>query len=314
MKPIQLIQLNRTIEGASAVFLPFAAEGKIDWSGWEHHLVRTVEAGLIPAINMDTGYVNQLKPAQRLEVLNRARQIVGSGKLFAGAFVDSQFSDSFDLDAYRLALDAVNEINATPVIFQSFGLVVGEDQQILDRYAALGEISERFIAFELGSMFAPFGKIYSPNLFTDLIQLPQCIGLKHSSLDRQQEWLRLEIRNQVRPDFKLYTGNDLAIDMVMYGSDYLLGLSTFHPAAFALRDSFWRTGNAKFFHLNDALQALGWFAFRNPVPAYKHSAAMALRLNGWIENDLVPSGETRPSSDRATLRFFLNAIESAMAG
>ena len=30
------------------------------------------------------------------------------------------------------------------------------------------------------------------------------------------------------------TGNDLAIDMVMYGSDYLLGLSTFAPEAFAL--------------------------------------------------------------------------------
>ena len=33
----------------------------------------------------------------------------------------------------------------------------------------------------------------------------------------------------VRPDFLVLTGNDLAIDMVMYGSDYLLGLSTFAP-------------------------------------------------------------------------------------
>ncbi len=36
-----------------------------------------------------------------------------------------------------------------------------------------------------------------------------------------------------RPDFKVLTGNDLAIDMVIYGSDYLLGLSTFAPDAFS---------------------------------------------------------------------------------
>ena len=87
-----------------------------------------------------------------------------------------------------------------------------------------------------------------------------------------------------------------------------------HPAAFAMRDRFWRSGHSSFFALNDALQALGWFAFRDPVPAYKHSAAIALKLNGWIENDSVPWGETRPESDRETLRFLLAAIESAMAG
>ena len=38
---------------------------------------------------------------------------------------------------------------------------------------------------------------------------------------------------QMRPDFLVFTGNDLAIDMVMYGSDYLLGLSTFAPDLFA---------------------------------------------------------------------------------
>lgn len=314
MKPFQLIDLNRSIEGASAVFLPFLSDGTIDWSGWERHLSRTIESGLIPAVNMDTGYVNLLSPTQRAEILHRSRQIVGNGKLFAGAFVESRSTDAFDLDAYREVLGTIKEIGATPVIFQSYGLVAGEDQEIFDRYAALAEINQRFIAFELGTMFAPFGKIYSPELFSRLIQLPQCIGLKHSSLNRQQEWQRLEIRNRVRPEFKLYTGNDLAIDMVMYGSDYLLGLSTFHPAAFAMRDRFWRSGHSSFFALNDALQALGWFAFRDPVPAYKHSAAIALKLNGWIENDSVPWGETRPESDRATLRFLLAAIESAMAG
>jgi len=76
--------------------------------------------------------------------------------------------------------------------------------------------------------------------------IPQCRGAKHSSLNRSLEWQRLALRNAKRPDFKIYTGNDLAIDMVMYGSDYLLGLSTFAPDLFAKRDRLWEQGSPIF--------------------------------------------------------------------
>ena len=65
-----------------------------------------------------------------------------------------------------------------------------------------------------------------------------------------------------RPDFRVFTGNDLAIDMVMYGSDYLLGLSTFAPDVFAKRDAAWAAGDPAFYELNDLLQYLGFLAFR----------------------------------------------------
>ena len=85
-------------------------------------------------------------------------------------------------------------------------------------------------------MFAPFGKIYSLDVYRGLLGVKKCLGAKHSSLRRELEWQRLALRDAVRPDFRVYTGNDLAIDMVMYGSDYLLGLSTFAPDLFAKRD------------------------------------------------------------------------------
>ena len=72
------------------------------------------------------------------------------------------------------------------------------------------------------------------------------------------------MRDERRPDFNVFTGNDLAVDMVMYGSDYLLGLSTFAPDVFAKRDHLWETGDPAFHELNDALQYLGFFAFRTP--------------------------------------------------
>ena len=72
---------------------------------------------------------------------------------------------------------------------------------------------------------------------------------------------------------------------------------------FARRDALWAAGDPAFYELNDALQYLGCFAFRDPVPAYKHSAAMFLKLRGWIGDDAThPQSATRPDGDRAILR------------
>ena len=65
----------------------------------------------------------------------------------------------------------------------------------------------------------------------------------------------------------------------------------------------WAAGDSGFYELNDLLQYLGQFAFRSPVPAYKHSVAMFLRLRGWIASDEPhPMGARRPDSDLAVLR------------
>ena len=91
--------------------------------------------------------------------------------------------------------------------------------------------------------------------------------------------------------------------MIIYGSDYLLGLSTFAPDLFARRDALWAAGDPAFHELNDLLQYLGFFAFRNPVPAYKHSAAQFLKIRGWIDSDAThPVSPRRPESDREILR------------
>ena len=104
----------------------------------------------------------------------------------------------------------------------------------------------------------------------------------------------------------MFTGNDLAIDMVMYGSDYLLGLSTFAPDVFAKRDAAWTAGDSAFYELNDWLQYLGFLTFRPPVPAYKHSAAMFLKLRGHIDCcDTHPKSPKRPDSDLDILRQIL---------
>ena len=294
---------RRKIVGISAILLPFTEDGSVDWKGFSAHVERTVQAGLAPAVNMDTGYVNLLDDGVRKEVLRRTQAIVGNGSFVAGAFIGDQAGDKWNADAYDRRIDEVQSHNATPVIFQSYGLTNQANDQIVASYEALAGFTDQYIAFELGTMFAPFGKIYDLDTYAGIMAIPQCIGAKHSSLERQPEWDRLEIRNAQRPDFKVFTGNDLGIDMVVYGSDYLLGLSSFAPDLFAMRDKMWEEGNEEFIPLNDLLQELGDFAFRSPTPAYKHSAAQFLKLQNWIGCDAThPNSPTRPDSDVDTLR------------
>ena len=298
MNPIAMLRPGRKIVGMSAILLPFDDRGQIDWDGFSAHLVRTFDAGLIPAVNMDTGYVNLISPDERRQVLNATMQLAGSREFVAGAFVRDVAGAGFNLDAYHRAIDEIHEHGGTPVIFQSYGLTALEGEPLINAYRILARHSPRFIAFELGTMFAPFGRIYDLATYEGLLGVPECIGAKHSSLDRMLEWDRLRLRDEKRPDFMVLTGNDLGIDMVMYGSDYLLGLSTFAPDLFAKRDALWAAGDPGFYELNDLLQYLGFFAFRPPVPAYKHSAAQFLKLRGWITSDAPhPKGMRRPESD-----------------
>lgn len=309
VNPVSKLKPCRKITGISAILLPFSEDGSVDWDGFSAHVARTAQAGLTPAVNMDTGYVNLLDDMIRFEVLRRTRQALGGGSFVAGAFVADQPGAAWDVDAYRRQMNLIMDQGGTPVIFQSYGLTGQASQDIVAAYAALGRDCPAFIGFELGTMFAPFGKIYDLEVYAGLLNVPQCIGAKHSSLSRVLEWERLQLRDERRPDFKVFTGNDLAIDMVMYGSDYLLGLSTFAPDLFAKRDAMWAAGDPAFYELNDLLQYLGFFVFRNPVPAYKHSAAQFLKLRGWIQCDATHSkAPHRPESDIPVLRDIVERL------
>lgn len=298
----------------SAILLPFTADHRIDWDGFAAHVARTAAAGITPAVNMDTGYVQLIDDATRREALSIARSTLGpDSELVAGACVVDAPGAVFDEAAYGRQLEMIAAVGGLPVIFPSWGLTAGDDADFIGRCRRLATRVETFIGFELGKAFVPYGRVLSLEAYGEMMQIPNCIGAKHSSLSRRLEWERLALRNRVRPDFHVFTGNDLAIDMVRYGSDWLLGLSTAAPAAFAQRDRWWAEGDCRFDELDDALQALGDFAFRPPVPAYKHSMAQALHLQGLIATDEPhPESPRRPASDRDIIATILERIDRAL--
>jgi hypothetical protein len=302
------VRPGRTITGMSAVLLPFTPGGVIDWAATEAHVARTAAAGLTPAVNMDTGYVQLLGQADTVRVLDLTAAVTG-GDFVAGAYVPDEPGAAFDLASYARACTAIAERGGTPVVFPSYGLNTLDDDGWVEALGQIGAEVDRFIGFELGAMFVPYGRIPSLDAYEGLMGIGSCIGAKHSSLSRELEWDRLELRDRVRPDFTVLTGNDLAIDMVMYGSDYLLGLSTFAPSAFAARDRMWADGDPSFHELNDLLQYLGHFTFRRPVPGYRHDAAIMFELRGWAQCDgTPPAAPRRPESDRAVLADVLERL------
>jgi len=303
MNIVKKIQSKRKILGMSAILLPFDQQYQVDWVAFRNHFTRTMEAGLIPAVNMDTGYVNLIGEATKQEVLNQTQELAAGTPFLAGAYVGDQPGAAFNDSAYLRACEQIQECGGTPIIFQSFGLTQQAEAEVVNAYKTIATVCETFYAFELGKMFAPFGEIYSLDVYAEIMKIPQCVGAKHSSLKRDLEWQRLALRDQLRPEFKVLTGNDLAIDMVMYGSDYLLGLSSFSPDAFALRDRYWLEGDDRFYELNDCLQYLGCFAFRAPTSGYKHNAAQFLKLREWLLcSNPHPKGVIRPESDVAVLK------------
>ena len=161
---------------------------QVDWSGFDAHLQRTFDAGLTPAVNMDTGYANLIDEPTRSEVLRRTNELAQGRSYVAGVFVGDAPGSPLNLDAYRKGIDQIQQQAGTPIFFQSYGLVELADEDLVEAYQALAAECDSFLFFELGKMFAPFGRIYSLSVYEQLMQIPNALGAKHSSLQRVPEW------------------------------------------------------------------------------------------------------------------------------
>ena len=293
---------GRKVQGIAAALLPYAEDDRVAVEAFQEHLQATQRAGLMNAVNMDTGYINYLSESEKKDVLRWTREALGKDVPFvAGAYIEGQTGDIVAL--YRKQMDEIAARGGIPILFQTSRLHGKTAKEKAAAYQAACQGFQQVLAFELGQMFAPNGEIFDEETVRRLMEIPQIKGMKHSSLDRGIELQRLALRDACRPDFRIYTGNDLGINMIEYGSDYLLGLATFAPEKFAQRDRLWEAGDPAYYALTDALQHLGNVAFREPVPAYKHSAAVFLHLTGRIPTDRAyPKNPTRPPWEAEILK------------
>jgi 4-hydroxy-tetrahydrodipicolinate synthase len=301
-KLLEQRKVGRKIQGIAAALLPFESGGQVAVEPFQRHLIATHRAGLMNAVNMDTGYVNFLSDAEKKNVLRWTTQALGKGVPFvAGAYIETREGEIVDL--YRKEMDIIAGFGGIPILFQTARLHGKPAKGKIATYQAACRGYAHVLGFELGNMFASNGEIFDQETVRGLMEIPEMKGMKHSSLDRLMELERIALRDALRPDFRIYTGNDLGINMIEYGADYLLGLATLAPEKFAERDRLWQAGDPAYYALSDALQHLGNIAFRDPIPAYKHSAAVFLHLIGRIPSSTThPRNPKRPPWEAEILR------------
>jgi dihydrodipicolinate synthase/N-acetylneuraminate lyase len=308
---IRRLEPGRAIDGIAAVLLPFRQNDEPDFEAFATLVERTYTAGLTPAINVEAGAVHLLHADQRADVLSVAAGVAGGRRFVAGAFIEGEYGDV--VRVYQREIERIVRQGGTPLLFQCSGLTsLGEDA-IVAVYREATAACPAALAFELGRMLAPFGRIYSLDLVQRLMDIPQIVGLRHLSLDRIQEWYRLDARNVRRPEFRIYTGNDLAIDMPCYGSDYLLGVAACAPEAFELRDRLWASGDLRVVALQDLLHHLGWLVCRPPFTTSAHAIAQCLHVRGLLPSTRVHSeAGRRPETDFPFLKDVLDRLEAML--
>src|ERR1700735_2925928 len=79
---IERSKARRKVQGIAAALLPYEPDGRVAVDEFAKQLISTHQAGLMNAVNMDTGYVNYLSDTEKQEVLDWTRCALGKGDAF----------------------------------------------------------------------------------------------------------------------------------------------------------------------------------------------------------------------------------------
>lgn len=303
---------SRTIDGAAALPVWLDASGRLDLSGLAARMQDAFAAGLTPAVNLFGGSGDRLGHEQRVDVLTTAAGVARGRRFIAGTMPTE---DAAPLATrYGRAVDAVVRQGGSPLLLPIRELTTldGDALAHLWRQATAGH--RGVLVIEMAPAFGAPAPLYTPDVVTRLLDIASLGGLVHASLDRGTEWARVEARDAARPDFRIYSGHERALDMVAYGSDYLLATAGCAPEAFAARDRAWREGAAVGFDLNDALQALATLLHRHPIDGARHGALQWLQARGLVDQaSPVPGITLRPDSDLDLYRELHLRLDTLLA-
>lgn len=296
--PFDLLCPGRRPTGLAPVILPFLGSGEPDWDGFAHLLGQSVDAGLVPFLNAGPGAGDLLGASTRAEVVATVGAALGGRTFVAGVRAEDGADGGFDPSRLAGSVDAIARHGGIPALFPSPTLAGLDADEALGLLAWMGEWCDRLLAVDLPAARWPGGRTWGLDAFTALLDQDQCVGLIDGSWSRQVEWDRIRRRDEVRPDFRLYSANALAVDQVMYGADHAADLSAAVPDAVSDRDEAWAREDPGVIERHDALQALATIVFRAPVEASRHALARVLHLRGWLPHDGVHPGlPRRPLSD-----------------
>jgi hypothetical protein len=299
---------GRTIDGVAALPVWLGVSRRLDLAGLAGRIEATFAAGLTPAVNLYAGAVDVLGADDRIDVLTTAAGVARGRRFIAGTWPTA---DAAPLAVrYGRAVDAIVRQGGTPMLLpiRELATLDGDALAHLWRQATAGH--RGVLVVEMAAEFGMAADPYPADVITRLIDIPSLGGLVHATFDRAAQWARVEARDIARPEFRIYSGHERGLDMVTYGSDYLLAGAGCAPEAFAARDRAWRAGESLAFDLNDVLQAVGSLLYRAPIDGARHAALQWLHARRVLGAPApVPGLPLRPDSDLPLYRELAARLE-----
>ena len=285
--------------GGAAARTPTAA---VDWPAFEAHVARTRGAGLTPAVNMDTGYV-QLLDRRRPRARARPRS-AGHRRRVRRRRLRAPTSPGARVRPRRLLRARPRR---SPRGRHARDLPVARSQRARRRRLGrarttrIGRRFDRFIGFELGRDVRAVRPDRTPSTRTTGCWRSRAASAPSTRRCRRPaEWDRLEVRDAVAPGLPRvhrqrprHRHGDVRLRLPPRPVDVRArGVRRARPAVGA--------GDPSFHELNDLLQYLGAFAFRPGarVPARRRAVPAAPRAG----LDATRRRPARPAGPTATAR------------
>ncbi len=264
---VPALRPGRRIEGISALLLPYTSEGRPDLDAHSNLVEQTFAAGLTPAVNMDTGFVNLLTREERSRVLGaRRRRPPGSQGSSRARSSKARRARRWRSTGARSR--RIRAAGATPILFPSSALAG------LDEDALLGVFRE----VARGGRAHPRLRARARcSLASDASSHSTCSHAPRRSRFRRPQALLAgprarsgsgwRLRDSTRPDFK-------RLHRERPGHRHGLLRERLSPRPLGVlargvrraRPALGRLRRARAVALNDLLQYLGFLAFRAPVP------------------------------------------------
>ena len=266
-----------------AAVLPMKSDYQPDFHAFERYLEWLIKENAIAlSINMDTGEGPQLSIEERRIAVETAVKVANGRIPVIAGVMGSTTGNAVEMAVISKEAGADGLVVFPNAAFRNEPL----DPRVPHEYhkAIAEETNLPIVLFQLAPVFG--GVLYSRETLTELLLIPQVVGIKEASFDAQYFAYTKETLDMVKRPITLLSGNDLFItESFLLGAEgALLGFAAIGCRMVAemlnhLARGQYKDGVA----MRPRVQGFANFIYRDPVLDYRARCKVALSHIGLIE-------------------------------
>lgn len=290
----------------SAAMLPFEADGAIDWPTFDRYIARVAEGGpQAIALNMDASEGTSLNEAEQLEVVRRARRVLGDGCPLISGLLTSYTGAAVEMSKklVDLGVDGLTVFAPIPV-FLGTPLPL---QMIVDYHSAVAAaVDVPLIAFQY-----PISMVnYPDGTIEEFTRIKSIVSMKEASFDVSKTSDAIDTVRAAGRRIGLLTGSDTFIlEAMLMGCDgALIGFAGTATAELVrMQQCAEQNRVEEAYEIWGKLGPAARYCWRAPLRDYRVRMKQLLALQGVLPNAHVRGPTSQISrTDAARLEEIVN--------